>query len=119
MVRRIPEAEAHEREAHRAEIRDRVVAAADAPQLLREALEALVEQRIDQAFLVAEVVVDRRRGEAAALHQAPDREAVLALLEQQRLGGIENGAAHLGALRGAALFEGGGSHGGGSSVGTA
>ena len=49
----------------------------------------------------------------AALHQAPDREGLLALGQQQGLGGVEHAATHQLALLVTALCDGGGSHGGG------
>src|SRR5262245_20061123 len=110
MMGRVPQAEAHECARDVAQILDRIAAAPNALHLARELIEAFVEQRVDQAAFVAEVVIDGWRRVATALHQAADREALLALLEQQGLGGVEDGAAHLRTLLGAALFEGGRSH---------
>jgi hypothetical protein len=53
--------------------------------------DALFEQRVDQTVLVAEVVVDGRRGVARALAQAADREVEATRLDQQQLGRVEDG----------------------------
>ena len=93
VVGRVAKAPARERDAERAQVLDRVVALTRALQRAHQRAAALVEQLVDQVLLVDEVVVDGRRRVAAALGEPAHREGIGAVLDEQRLGRVENGAA--------------------------
>ena len=88
----VAQAEAHEGAGDRQQRLAGIVAAPRALHRGDHAPEALLEQRVEQALLVAEVVIDGGRRVAAALGEAAHREGLEALLDQQRLGGVEDGA---------------------------
>ena len=90
VVTRVLEPELDERARQLAQVERRVGVARHALQAFEELGEALLDQRVDQPRLVAEVVVDRRRLEAAAIRDAPDGDAIGAALEQERLRGFED-----------------------------
>jgi hypothetical protein len=107
------EAQSGELQQHHPQGVDRVLAAPHAPHAGQHDLDARRRHGVDQPLLVPEVVVDGRRRVAAAVGEPPHREALEAVLHQQRLGGIEDRAARSLALLVATARRGRGSARGG------
>ena len=88
----------------------RIVRDRHAPQLPDQPLETFLQQRVDQRRLVAKVVVDRRRGVAAALREPAHRESLETALDEQLLGGVQDRAPGIGAVPASSLCGGLGGH---------
>ena len=98
-------AELHECAQHGEQVGERVVGGGHALDRIGETRDALLEQRVDQAVLVTEVVVDGGRRVAAALAEIADREVEATRLDQQILGRVEDRAARLLSLARAAVLD--------------
>ena len=100
VVRGVRAPEARERAVQRLRVGERAAAAPHASQRQDQPAAALLEQRVDDRRLVAEVVVDGRRGVAAARRKAPDRERLEAAVEHDRFARVEDRAPRFLALAG-------------------